>query len=159
MGDLTANFSRSEFKCKCGNCKYDTVDHALVDGLQDVVDHFTKQEDSEVVDRISATINSGNRCPAHDRAIKIKIARDKGVPFVDKPSKSQHLYSRAADFKMEYVLKRRDANGHLMRKPINDDLIADYLENKYIGRYGIGRYNGRTHFDTRSDGPARWDKR
>ena len=41
MGDLTRNFSRNEFKCKC-ECGFDTVDYELVTILQDSVEYFEK---------------------------------------------------------------------------------------------------------------------
>ena len=34
MGDLTKNFSRNEFKCKCGKCTNNYIDIRLVKGLQ-----------------------------------------------------------------------------------------------------------------------------
>jgi len=66
---------------------------------------------------------------------------------------SQHLKGVAADFWMELVYK----NGK--RKKISDDEIADELEKTYVAKHGIGRYKGRTHYDTRTNGPARWDNR
>lgn len=76
------------------------------------------------------TINSGNRCVEHNAS-------------VGGSDNSMHLYSRAADFVV---------------KDIHANMVADYLENKYSGTYGIGRYNGRTHIDSRET-KARWDKR
>lgn len=76
-------------------------------------------------------INSGCRCISHNH-------------IVGGSTHSQHLYGRAVDF----VVRDIDA-----------DIVADYLESKYQSIYGIGRYNGRTHVDTRSGNKARWDKR
>ena len=73
MGDLTRNFSRSEFACKCG-CGFDTVDFKLPFILQDVRDHFDK----------SVAITSGCRCLDHNEAVGGK-------------SNSQHVKGRAAD--------------------------------------------------------------
>lgn len=73
MGDISANFSRSEFACKCG-CGFDTVDSALIDILQELRAYFNK----------SVTINSGCRCYQHNQ--------NEGGS-----SSSQHLYGRAAD--------------------------------------------------------------
>lgn len=68
------NFSRSEFKCKCGNCNFDTVDHELITVLEDARKHFGK----------AVKINSACRCAAHNKAVGGK-------------SKSKHLYGIAAD--------------------------------------------------------------
>lgn len=59
MGDLSKNLNRSEFKCNCGECDYDTVDHELVGVIQGVRDYFDQ----------SVTITSGNRCPAYNDRI------------------------------------------------------------------------------------------
>ncbi len=137
MGDISKNFSRSEFASK-DDSGYDTVDIGLIGVLEDVRAHFVeKYPDRD----IKVVINSGARSPAHNK--------DEGGG-----EHSQHLYGKATDF---YV-----ANVH-------EDEVADYLIAKYPGKYGIGRYTGRTHLDVRSGGgpteynpipaPARWDKR
>jgi len=120
MGDISLHFSRHEFACKCG-CGMDTVDAALLAALEDLREEFHQP----------ITINSGNRCPAHNRA-------ENGSP------NSLHKFSKAAD---------------VVVKDVRADDVADYLEWKYLDKYGIGRYRGRTHIDCRSDGPARWDQR
>ena len=56
---------------------------------------------------------------------------------------SKHMLGMACDFKVEGV---------------HADIVADYLEKEYPNKYGIGRYNGRTHIDVRKN-KARWDKR
>lgn len=73
MGDLSVNFSRKEFACRCG-CGFDTVDAQLIEALEGVRQHF----DAPV------TINSGCRCDAYNRKIG-------GAP------NSQHRFGRAAD--------------------------------------------------------------
>jgi len=72
MGDLTKNFSRSEFACKCG-CGFDTVDIVLINELQRLRD---------VLGPIK--INSACRCKEHNES-------------VGGSKKSQHLLGRAAD--------------------------------------------------------------
>jgi uncharacterized protein YcbK (DUF882 family) len=79
MGDLTANFSRHEFACKCG-CGFDTVDYDLVDILQRFRDFIERR----------VTVTSGCRCPAHND--KVGGGED-----------SQHLYGRAADIVVDQV--------------------------------------------------------
>jgi len=73
MGDLTKNFSRSEFACKCG-CGFDTVDIVMVNELQRLRDKYGR-----------ITITSGCRCVKHNKA-------EGGGKF------SQHLLGKAADF-------------------------------------------------------------
>lgn len=129
MGDLTENFSRSEFRCKCGKCGYESADIELVTVLQDAVEHFH----SKYGQRVSCVITSGNRCPAHN-------SKEGGSP------NSKHMFSIAADHK--FFLK--DTNHQ-----IEADEVAEYYEETYAGKYGIGRYTNRTHLDVRS-GCARW---
>ncbi len=76
-------------------------------------------------------INSGCRCAKHNK----KSGGSK---------KSLHLLGRAADFWIEGVAA---------------DAVADRLEARYPRKFGIGRYKGRTHLDTRSGPKARWDER
>lgn len=73
MGDITENFNRAEFACKCG-CGFDTVDIKLGKVLQALRTHFGKPVE----------VNSGCRCPEHNRRVG-------GSPG------SQHLFGRAAD--------------------------------------------------------------
>lgn len=74
-------------------------------------------------------INSGRRCVEHNR-------KEGGA------SNSKHLTGEAAD---------------IVVKGVNAEDVADYLESKYPDKYGIGRYNGRTHIDVRKQ-KARWKK-
>jgi len=76
------------------------------------------------------TINSGCRCMKHN-----------GNQGGSK--KSQHIIGRGADIRINNV---------------PSDIIADYLEEKYPDTFGIGRYSGRVHIDTRKI-KARWDNR
>jgi len=145
MNDLSKRFSRSEFACPCG-CGQDAVDYELIINLESLADYFEQQEPN--VSRVVVHINSGNRCKAYDYQLKIDLGHD-----MSKPSKSQHLFNKASDFWMEYVY-----SGKTQRKRIPDDLVADKLEEFYPNKHGIGRYKGRTHYDTRT-GPARWDNR
>ena len=113
MGDLSNNFNRSEFECKCG-CGQDTVDYALIKVLEDVREHFLGKP---------ITINSGNRCTLHNASVG-------GSP------KSQHLLSKAADFRV---------------KGIDAYKVFSYLCEKYLDKYGKGSYTGRTHIDVRKN--------
>ena len=79
MGDISANFSRSEFACKCG-CGQDTVDTELV-MLSELVRRLNGNK--------SITPNSGNRCEARNKAT------------IGASKKSYHLYGKAADLPID----------------------------------------------------------
>ena len=94
--------------------------------------------DTETLDVLEAVreqfgrirVTSGARCPAHNAAIG-------GV------KKSQHLLGRAAD------IAAMDADADT----VQEWLISNFPE------ASIGRYDDFTHIDTRTEGPARWDRR
>jgi len=79
MGNLSKNFNRKEFVCRCG-CGRDTVDIELVKVLEEVRVQFARP----------INISSGNRCHIHNSS----VGGSQG---------SQHLYGRAADFSIEGV--------------------------------------------------------
>jgi uncharacterized protein YcbK (DUF882 family) len=136
VGDLSKNLSRHEFACKCG-CGFDIVDYDLVRVLQSTADWFYVNSDRKKVARVAITINSGCRCPAHNK--------NEGGS-----KSSRHMLGNAADFKLKYV--GRDGK----KTQINPDSVADYLDRKFPNQYGVGWYNGRTHFDVSSSGRRRW---
>lgn len=78
MGDLSANFNRSEFECQCGECGLDTVDAPLLEALQYIRD----KAGAPVV------ITSAFRCEDHNNA-------EGGN------KNSYHLQGKAADIKVE----------------------------------------------------------
>lgn len=78
MGDLSKNFNKSEFKCKCGQCEQVGPAQELVEVLQEIRDHFGT----------AITINSGHRCPAYN--YRVGGAR-----------RSQHMLGTAADFNVK----------------------------------------------------------
>lgn len=82
MGDLSTNFSRYEFGCKCSyeDCVDIAVDSELVKVLQDVRDRF----------KAPVGISSSYRCVKHNR--------DEGGG-----AESQHLLGKAADIAVEGV--------------------------------------------------------
>lgn len=82
------------------------------------------------IEKVVVHINSGCRCDSHNAA----EGGSKG---------SKHKLGIAADYRIDGV---------------SADDVATYLETKYPDKFGIGRYNGRTHLDVRS-GKARWDMR
>jgi len=78
---LSAHFYREEFKCKCNNCNFDTVDYELVTVLEAMREHFEQP----------VIINSACRCARHN-------ANEGGR------EKSKHLYGIAADVVVENIL-------------------------------------------------------
>lgn len=141
MGDLSPNLSRHEFACRC-ECGFDTVDILLVEILQDAADHFAELLDTSV--RID--VLSGSRCPYHNETVQ--IAADSDYPLYT--SKSEHLNARAGDFKL--VIRHSG-------EQIAALLIHDYLCKRHPNKFGFGLYDDRNHADSRTNGPARWDKR
>ena len=81
MGDMTQNFSRSEFDCHC--CGLNLTKPKLVLILQTIRDHFGRP----------IKVNSGTRCAKHNRAVK-------GA------KNSQHMLGTAADISVEGIAPR-----------------------------------------------------
>lgn len=114
---LSKDFSRSEFKCKCGLCDYDTVDSELVDVLQDVRDHFGKP----------ITITSGNRCVDHNKKVGGAL-------------NSYHVRGRAADIVVHGVLPR-EVFTYLDSKYPNMYGLGNYSNFTHVDtRTGLGRW-------------------
>ena len=59
MGNLSKNFNRDEFDCKCGNCTSIAVDAELVNVLQKLREHCGQP----------ITINSAYRCEVHNERV------------------------------------------------------------------------------------------
>ena len=114
---LSENFYRYEFACNCG-CGFNSIDTETLAVIQDVRNHFG----------VVVIVTSASRCVEYNR--RIGGARH-----------SQHLVSRAVDFRIPGVSPKK---------------AADYLASIYDGKYGLGRYPNFTHIDTRSGTPARW---
>jgi len=142
VGDLTRNFSRAEFACKCG-CGFDTVDFNLVHGLQDIVVLLEAYygETIEVV----AVINSGCRCENHNAA-------EGGA------RKSQHLYGRGADVVFLTLAYSWDKGA--VPVEIVDSMVTQLNEMSAKGgspnQLSIGIYSDRVHIDSRTGPAARW---
>lgn len=79
MGNLSKNFNRHEFVCRCG-CNQDYVVMRLVDGLQELRDF----------NAIPVHVISGYRCHEHNKIVG-------GRP------QSQHLLCHAADIRINGV--------------------------------------------------------
>lgn len=103
MGDLTKNLSRSEFRCKCGNCVFKAADYELVRVLQRMVDDLG-------ADYI--IITSGIRCELHNEK-------------VGGAANSKHKAGIAADFWLSGV-SPRDTVEYLDRKYPDRYGIGEY---------------------------------
>lgn len=126
MGDLTKNISRHEVACHCG-CGDDSMDIETIRVVQEVCDHFAR---FMARPKVTLIVTSGYRCLKHNNS-----------KAVGSNSASQHPRGRAMDINIVDV------------HPHN---VYDYLDKKYPGKYGIGKYDDFTHIDTRTNGPARW---
>ncbi len=130
MGNLTKNFSKREFDCRCG-CDmpedvYNNVKSLAIE-LQ-IIRDFTNE---------SISINSGYRCLKHNRDIGSN-------------DRSQHPKGKAADIVIDGYNPDEvyEIVQNLRRNPVL----------KGVTIQGIGRYNTFTHVDIR-DYYANWDNR
>jgi len=99
VGDLSKNFSRSEFACPhCGEVE---IDPLLVATLQRIRDKAGP-----------VVVTSGYRCPVHNEAVG-------GV------NNSQHIYGRAADI---YVpgMSQAALLALVREMTVNEDIYAGY---------------------------------
>jgi uncharacterized protein YcbK (DUF882 family) len=129
---LSKNLMRQEMACSCG-CGFDTVDAFLVDVLQDITDYFGK----EYKESAKLIITGGNRCKSHNDAL-----RKQGVHT---SPRSQHLYGRAADFKI-----------FIGKEQVQPRDISLMLNEQWGDEICIGIYSNRLHVDTRTNGGKRW---
>ena len=84
MGDLSRDFSRKEFECKCG-CGFFKENPLLIATLQKIRDYANMKSLNET--DIPIFINSGCRCKDHNKAVG-------GV------KNSRHLTGEAADIRI-----------------------------------------------------------
>lgn len=116
MGDLSKNFSRHEFLCPC--CKEGNPNPLLIQTLQKLRD----------LAQVSVVVNSGYRCPKHNKAIK-------GA------KNSQHMVNLAADIEVEGWDQDR-VMAALEYLYVNDRAYVGYA-------YKIGKAQRAVHVDVR----------
>jgi uncharacterized protein YcbK (DUF882 family) len=131
VGYLSKNFSKSEFRCRCGKCGLDgsAMSSETIAVLELVRSHFSSISPRG---KANVKINSGHRCPRHNTAVGGR-------------SSSKHLSAIAADI----VVKELCHNGEWREVPAQ--FVADYIDRMFPDTYGIGRYKTFTHIDTRSE--------
>ena len=83
MGNLSQNFSREEFACKCG-CKFAVVDTVLLRVLEGIREEFDEP----------VHITSGCRCAVHNEAI-------------GGSEKSWHMLGMASDFMVKDITPKQ----------------------------------------------------
>ena len=91
MGDMSTNFSRYEFACKCG-CGGDTMDAATLEAGEAIREHFNAR----------VTVTSAYRCFEYNR-----IPVSEGGPGSN--DASQHPRGRAMDIVVEGIPASRVA--------------------------------------------------
>ena len=117
MGDLSKNFSRSEFECQCG-CGADNISMYVVKSLQ------------RIRDAVGApiTITSGIRCAKHNEAIG-GVGRSSHVP--SDLSDGEGVVGHAVDIKCEDSVLRykilKASTKYFMRIGIGENFI--HLDN------------------------------
>ena len=121
MGDISKNFNRHEFACKCG-CGFAVVDVELIDVLELVRKVFKKP----------ITINSACRCHNHNEAVQ----KEANINYTPNSSKSKHMLGIAADIVVGDT------------EPCE---VYDLMEEVFHEKYGVGEYNSFTHIDVRKD--------
>ena len=132
MGNLSKNISRHEVACKCGDCDCDTIDIETVNKIQECIEYFSKLYQVPIFIKVI----SGHRCSTHNK--NVKGAKN-----------SQHLQCRAIDFYLYYLQPKN-------LKIVPPRMVYTYLDDKYKNRFGIGKYDSFTHFDTRTGPGKRW---
>lgn len=138
---LSRNITREEVACKCG-CGFDVADSKTVDIVQDAADHVLEFTGAE---RVIVHINSWCRCREHNETVQLEANLD----YIPYSSNSTHMLGNACDFWIEIVKEGE-------RSIIDPHLVYEYLNRKYTGYFGFGKYNSFTHADSRSSGPKRW---
>lgn len=138
---LSRNITREEVACKCG-CGFDIADSKTVDMVQDVADHVLETTGAE---RVIVNINSWCRCYEHNEVVQIEADPD----YIPGSSESTHMLGNACDFWLVVV---KDGKHSV----IDPHLVYEYLNRKYAGFFGVGKYNSFTHADSKSGPARRW---
>jgi uncharacterized protein YcbK (DUF882 family) len=109
MGDLSRDFSRSEFECKCG-CGFFKENPLLIATLQKIRDYANRKSLNET--DIPMFVNSGCRCVKHNASVG-------GV------KSSRHLTGEAADVRIPGWESERLLN-LIKRMALEDRIYVGY---------------------------------
>jgi hypothetical protein len=137
MGDLSLNFSHSEFACKCG-CGLDNIDPRQA-VIAELIRHH--EGDKPMIP------NSGCRCLNHNERIQMDV-NENYIPF---SSKSKHL-PFTEDGDINGLTGETTATDYPSSNPRK---LYDFLDNLFPDTYGIGLYSWGVHIDPRPI-KARW---
>ena len=123
MGDLSKNFSLSEFKCKGKDCNCGEMPNDVLDNIKIVAEML-----QIVRNRLNKaiTINSGYRCEYHNDVV-VKGSKN-----------SQHKLGKASDIVVDGMSPNKVFS--ILNKMMLDEEIK-------LG--GLGLYNTFVHFDIR----------
>jgi len=138
MGDLSLHFSRWEFFCKCGKCKYskDVLVHKkLLRACQTLRD----------LEGVSLTINSGARCEARNKATPGSAKRSLHIP-------REASWGQAGEKQM--VLHAVDITFSDPSYRTPENIVRLYVRADQQLPNGLALYHGRIHMDFRYGG--RW---
>lgn len=104
MGDLTKDFNRREFACKCG-CGFDRIDPRVVAMAQKIRDAIGEP----------VRINSGCRCLKHNKAVGGVMARpgSAGGDSYHTEGKAADLSCTSGAFKLYAAIKDLYTKGKL----------------------------------------------
>ncbi len=142
---VSKNIARHELACSCG-CGFDVCDIVLVNTLQEITDHFARKYSTK--GRVYIQLTGGNRCILHNEEVQSKYYADRGETYKAYSSKSQHIFGKAADFKI-YIMTTTGV------QQVSPSEIYEYIDNKWPDRFGLGLYHNRCHLDSRQI-KARW---
>lgn len=135
MGDLTRNFSRKEFECKCG-CGAGNINPDHVKRLQQFRDYLENKTGEEY----KIIVHSAVRCPQHNKSIGSKAT-------------SQHTWQANASNNRPCAtdIHAETREGIKMTSICLFDLAIEFGEFS-----GIGFYKTFIHVDSRQGRKARW---
>lgn len=143
MGNITANFSRYEFACRCG-CGMADPHPILVASLQHLVDQVA----AEHARRPHFAVTGPGRCPTYNRKVG-GASHSKHLQRVDSG------YFEAVDGHLFFMTTRATPRRLPLRR-----FWQLALQEPAFAAGGVGVYfddtGPRLHLDVRRDGPARW---
>ena len=125
MGNLTVNFSRHEFRCKCGFCNLDTIDSEVVSVLQDACNYFAH---TLATDKVVYIITSGFRCKfwnGHEGGTFDSLhpsgrAADGYIVGVNITALAAYFYNALPEEDWEVIINEQKGYVHIARRLTND---------------------------------------